>query len=309
MPHRFSGHESFPFRYPWLPKAINALESAPGILAAAAEDEAMVELGVGKNMVRSIKFWAEATGLTRTDPKAGTVVTPLGKALLGRGGFDPYLEDIRSLWILHWNITALEENALFAWEFMFNRWQEPDFTRTAAMRVFKKEAEKEPKIPTDVTLDQHFSVFLHTYLPRRSRRGEVAEENLDCPMTELELLVQVGERESDGARREPVYAFRRDLKPTITPELFAWAVNDFFVRRHAQERTVPVRALTIEVGSPGQLFKLPEEDLLARVAELERASCGLITYQESAALPQVQRAEDVNSLQLLHHVFNPAYVS
>jgi epsilon-lactone hydrolase len=52
---KFSGHETFACRYAWLPKALQAVESNPRIFSD--EDQAMVELGVGKNMVRSIRFW------------------------------------------------------------------------------------------------------------------------------------------------------------------------------------------------------------------------------------------------------------
>ncbi len=51
---RFSGHESFVCRYAWLPKAFRAIVQDPA--AFRDEEQAMVSLGVGKNMVRSIRF-------------------------------------------------------------------------------------------------------------------------------------------------------------------------------------------------------------------------------------------------------------
>ncbi len=55
MLFRFTGHETFPCRYTWIPKAFTALEADPKTFA---DDEyAMVSLGVGKNMVRAIRFW------------------------------------------------------------------------------------------------------------------------------------------------------------------------------------------------------------------------------------------------------------
>ncbi|RYE14072.1 MAG: DUF4007 family protein [Rickettsiales bacterium] len=47
----FSGHETFTFRYPWLKKGVDGLKGNPGIFQS---DDAIVELGVGKNMVSSI---------------------------------------------------------------------------------------------------------------------------------------------------------------------------------------------------------------------------------------------------------------
>jgi hypothetical protein len=60
---RFSGHETFPCRYTWLPKAVSKLHQNPKLFAKEKEDDAMVALGVGKNMVRAIRFWADAAGV------------------------------------------------------------------------------------------------------------------------------------------------------------------------------------------------------------------------------------------------------
>ena len=50
----FGRHETFPLRYSWLTKGFQALISNQNIFSS---DEATVELGVGKNMVKSIRFW------------------------------------------------------------------------------------------------------------------------------------------------------------------------------------------------------------------------------------------------------------
>ena len=46
------------------------------------------------------------------------------------------------------------------------------------------EAEKQENRFSAVTLEQHFDTFLHTYVPTRGRKGEVQEDNLDCPLVE-----------------------------------------------------------------------------------------------------------------------------
>jgi len=303
MAYRFSGHESFPFRYAWLPKAVQIIGARPNLFTSDRENEAMVELGVGKNMVRAIRFWVEAAGMAKPNEDGGLQATPLGKLLLAEGGLDPYLEDIRTLWMLHWNISTVAESPLFAWEFLLGRLQQADFTESEVLKIFRREADKVPKPPSPVTLKQHFEVFVHTYVPTRGRKGEVAEENLDCPLTELEMITRVGEREHENGRAEAVYGFRREEKSSISPELFAWAVNRFFVRKRAgNERTLPARAFAIEVGSPGQVFKLPEESVYQRLTELAETTNGRLSYQESEALPQVHRPADVPELELAHAV-------
>jgi hypothetical protein len=63
MKFRFSGHETFACRYAWLPKSAQRVSEDPKILTLGREDEAMVKLGVGKNMVRSMRFWGETFGI------------------------------------------------------------------------------------------------------------------------------------------------------------------------------------------------------------------------------------------------------
>src|SRR5512136_927312 len=94
---RFSGHETFPCRYTWLPKAVAKLQQKPTLFAD--EDDAMVTLGVGKNMVRAIRFWVDASNVAEPTKDAGLQVTDLGRDILGKDGFDPYLEDVQTLWL------------------------------------------------------------------------------------------------------------------------------------------------------------------------------------------------------------------
>jgi Protein of unknown function (DUF4007) len=50
--YRFSGHETFPCRYTWLPKAVPKLGARPDLFSRDQEDEAMVSLRVVKNVYR-----------------------------------------------------------------------------------------------------------------------------------------------------------------------------------------------------------------------------------------------------------------
>ena len=102
--YRFSGHETFACRYAWLPKAYRAIAADASIFYD--EDAAMVELGIGKNMVRALRFWVDAMGIARPTSERKHEITDLGHTVFGSNGCDPYLEDARTLWLLHWNLTV-----------------------------------------------------------------------------------------------------------------------------------------------------------------------------------------------------------
>jgi len=87
---RFSGHDTFPCRYAWLPKAVQNLKRNNNLFAD--EDDAMVQLGVGKNMVRAIRFWADAADVAvpNESPATGLRPSEFGEAILGPRGHDEY---------------------------------------------------------------------------------------------------------------------------------------------------------------------------------------------------------------------------
>ncbi len=299
---RFSGHDTFPCRYTWLPKAVQNLRRNGNLFAD--EDQAMVRLGVGKNMVRAIRFWADASEVAVPAPKQGLAVSEFGNAVFGPGGCDEFLEDIKTLWLIHWNLSTSVTEPLFAWYYLLNFWHRPDFTRSEALAVFTQEAGRLGKKLSAVTLEHHFTTFLHSYVPTRSRKGEVLEDNLDCPLVELELIQNVGERPTaESNRHEPIYAFRVEEKPEISPELFAYCLDDFWNKRHSQEKTLSFRDLAVAEGGPGQIFKLPEHAIRERLESIEKDSAGKFLYQESAAFQQVVRAERCSPLQLLKKVY------
>jgi len=288
MRFRFSGHESFPCRYPWLPKAYRAIEEDP--LIFSDDDKAMVRLGVGKNMVRSIKFWVQAFGIANYDSSAqGFELTLFGRRIFGNRGLDPFLEDIKTLWLLHWKIASIQDDPLFAWHFLLNQWIDPNFSKSEVIKAFTLESERMDRPLSTFTKEQHFDIFLHTYVPVKPRKGgEVLEDTLDCPLTELQLVYNAGERiMPEGGAREPIYEFRQDGKYEITGSLFTYCLFDFWKRYRSQEATLSFREISAVPSSIGQIFKIGEAEIRSRLENIQKDSGGAFEYIASAAVPKV----------------------
>ena len=122
----FSGHQTFPFRYTWLKKGFDAVAKDQTVFSS---ENASVTLGVGKNMVSSIRHWCIVAELIRTDTyqRGRLVPTPLGEAIFDNNGFDPYLDDPATLWLIHWKI-ATNINQATSWYWAFNVFRENQFT-------------------------------------------------------------------------------------------------------------------------------------------------------------------------------------
>jgi len=305
MNYRFSGHETFACRYAWLPKAAHLMSTSEtqNLLTTSREDEAMVELGVGKNMVRSIKFWAENADIIRST-KEGHEITEFGHDIfLGDGAMDPYLEDIRTLWLIHWKLATNASSLFFVWDFLLNNYQEPELSASKVVRALEKATKDvSTKTVSSGSTEQMWNVFLRSYVPTRNSKGIVREDNLDCPLVELNMLIPTGITESSihPGKIEKKYAFRREDKRDISPALFAFCVGEFWESRFPDEQSIPFFSLVNSPGSPGQVFKIPEMDIRSRLLGIEESSQGYMSFQESAAIPRLMKNPKASAPQIGH---------
>ena len=270
----------------------------------------MVRLGLGKNMVRSVRFWVQVFGIARSTSRSGRDLTPtdFGKRVLcPTKGRDPFLEDVQTLWLLHWNL-ADPANELLTWQELLFRWPSPEFTRTEAVTELMNRAVQRKMRGSRRTLEQHFDIFLRTYVSLRPKKNEVLEDSLDCPLTELGLIQAAGEKRQISGITEPIYALRLEPKPAIGSALFVYVLTSFWERQHSDEQTLSLQQIVSGEGSPGRVLRLPEADIRERLGHIERDSDGLFTFVESVNLQQVQRSETTSSaLNLLGSVYEESH--
>src|SRR5262249_53912546 len=136
------------------------------------------------------------------------------------------------------------------------------------------------------------------------RGGKQAEDTLDCPLNELGLLEEVGERPgNETGHREPIYAFRVEEKIDVSPALFTYCLHDFWSIRHPHEKTLSAHQVAGGIGSPGQVFKLPEHSVRERLETIARDSGGVFHYQESASVQQVVRHSAPSYESLIRRIY------
>lgn len=286
---RFSGHQTFPLRIAWLPKAVVEINKGKDPLTNI--DEGIISLGLGKNMVESLRCWIEAFQVA-SRAEHGWAFTPIGELIFSpSGGLDPYLEDHSTSWLLHWLICTNTNAPFFAWECLFNRWPSPEFSATSVLDVFRQESDKNPKSASDVTLRQHWEVFVHSYRPRRGRK---AEDHLDCVLSVLGLIREVSERRTSEGKNETVYSFDMGMRISIPQQLFAFFIHDWWNRFFPDEQTIPMSEIVGGFHSPGRILKMQENEILRRVADIARKQPQAFQVTESTSLRQLQRLRKSN---------------
>ncbi len=291
--YSFSGHETFPFRYPWLKKGFDAVREDPGVFL---RDDAITTLGVGKNMVRSIRHWCLTAGVL-SEGRDGGVLRPtdLGILLLADDGLDPYLEDPATLWLLHWQIASNRSRAT-TWFWTFSHFHEPEFTREAlGSALYKWTQTLSGKQVAESSLKRDVEVFLRTYVPSRQSRRDIAEDSLDCPLVELGLIIQPGGRSA--------YQFRRSAQRSLPDSILLYAVLCFWESFSPTAETLALHDIARQPGSPGRLFKIDESSLVERLEKMEKQTDGRLSYGETAGLRQLYRRQKLDLNEVLAEAY------
>lgn len=278
----FARHETFHPRYGWFRKACAFSAADPRIFT---REEAPARIGVGKNMVRAIRFWGLAAKLITEDPQSanprapGTVPTRLGFALFDATGWDPFMEDPGTLWLLHWLLLA-PRCRLPVWWIAFHDFHAVEFADADLEVAVTAGLESAPgwKTPRPSSVKKDITALLRTYGPAARSRRPHRDEMFDRPMRELNLI---GSSAADGRHR-----FTLGPKPTLPSAIAAYAVLDYIsrTRPEAGPGTITLSQLAREPGSPARAFKLSEADLSATLDKSgERGGGGL--WRRSAWLP------------------------
>ena len=255
----FARHETFHPRYSWFRKAYAHVTDDPRIFS---RPDAPVEIGVGKNMVRAIRFWGTAARLIIDDPtnakgrEARCVPTRRGRALFGEGGWDPYMEDPGTLWLLHWLLLAPKKCRLPVWWLAFNEFNAVQFAeadlQTAISTLLDGAPEWHKPHPNSINKDT--SALLRTYAPVGKTGRARIDDMLDCPLRELNLL--------SYSPATSQYRFTLGPKPTLPSEVVAYAALDYVALMEVRGSTVTISRLVHGPGAPGRVFKLSESELL-----------------------------------------------
>lgn len=293
---KWRAHETFFIRKGWLSKGLQAVAEKDDIFVDKNINQ-MDELGIGSNMVKSLRYWLQATGVTTELPDKDRrgrriqVITELGKLVLKN---DPYLEDIGTLWVLHYELVNKKE-FVPAWYFFFNELKMKSFTQDDFVRLINNYsvnilgAEKPPA--TRLSTDD-FNCILGTYVSKGSLQASRVspESNIDCPFGELGLL-------GVDSLKDKTYR-KKQASPDLLPDFIVL----YAILRYRDKSSRAANALTIEEllnapSSPGKAFNLDTFTLLEVLRRLE--SRGLVRVIRTAGLDEVRLMSDLSQIDCI----------
>lgn len=313
--YTFSGHDTFAIRHGWLKKSYDRAIK----LNARSEDvinetisnqdrsselfehqKAMATFGVGKNMVRSMRYWALASGFLRLVDKNKYEISKLANLLLSstgttRGvGLDPYFENATTIWLLHWEIATNREFCT-SWDFAFSRFARTIFKKSDLSAALEAFADDAGWIVSANSIEKDVNCLLQMYCAESSRVGGlIKEESLECPLSELRLISR--DAASGGFR------FEIGPKKNLSPYVLYYAIARYAEGR--QNRLLSLDEIFYDHGSPGRVFKLDETSMCSILEGAADKTEGDLVWEETGPLRQIRISDTLEApLDLLSRAY------
>ena len=291
----FARHESFHFREQWLHKGLTFLAEDSTSLAGKGVHH---NLGLGKNMADSLRYWMQASCLAIPDPAVRKPPRPLLLSAVAESilEHDPYLEDAFTIWLIHLELASNERLATM-WYWIFNEYGNRDFN---AERIVISIEEMLNKIDTQNTvkrasLEKDFNCFIRTYLPAATRSGSASAE-MDCPLSTLGLIRPSG---TPG-----MYRFATGPHRDMPTPVFLYSLYKFREATLTQNQTIGLEDVRWRPLSPGRLLCLDNRSISERLEEIEYGPQKLAEVIRTAGLSSVYLDPDTTSIDIVKDYYS-----
>jgi len=286
---KFRAHDTFFIRKGWLYKGMKNVVADPAVFMGV-NGNPMDILGIGANMVKALRYWLQAVGLA-SEPDKGRrtqTLTPFGEAIFE---CDKYIEEMGTLWFLHYKLASNAEEAT-AWHFFFNEFRLVEFTRDDFVSQLNKYIRINDNDVSERSLDDDYNCIVNTYVPRIKSNPEKVqpESNIDCPFGELGLIDIVN-------KKNKIYKKCTPKKDTLHPLVLLAVILD----NAGGKKEVKISAIQNDRNNAGKIFNL---DIIALVNLLNRLdSLGYVKVIRTAGLDVVRIEREMSFLECVREYY------
>lgn len=269
----FAGHQSFHCRNLWLNKGIDFISQGKKF----SNEDAVVDLGVGKNMVSSINYWINSFGFVQEKKD----LSRIAKFIFGKNGVDPYLEDIASLWLLHYHIITEGKASIFSLFFNEFRKQQIEFTKNQLFSFLQRKCAEADLIVSPNTLKRDIPVFLRTY-EQPSKSNKNLEEIYSGLLIELDLIEKIKKYTGDEHIWYKIESKERDNLPA---EILLYSILENPLYKNSD--SISFEQLFYDHNSPGNIFVLTSKGLLNKIEEITNRYKGIV-FTDNSGIRELQ---------------------
>ena len=285
LKYKIKGNESFGIREGWLAKGLFAIEENKYVFS---EETAMDDLGVGSKMVKSIKYWLLASHLAEEKREKNSKHSLVPTSYFGEAvkKYDPYFEDIFTLWIIHYYVSS-DIGFNTVWNLFFNRFNASDFTKTVMADKLADECNKIYNKGTALynSIDSDCGVLLKMYTASEETVID-PEENLVSPFSELGLIAR-GSARSSYMKVRPLYS-----------KLDRLAVLYVIISNLEKDKiSVDIDTLLTQDNNAGKIFNLDRNMINDYLDRLRQE--GFIDLNRTAGLDMVYIRKKFSPVEIL----------
>ncbi len=287
---RFRAHETFFIRKGWLNKGMRNVNNDPAVFMGT-NGNPMDILGIGANMVKSLRYWLQAVNLT-SEPNSGKreqTFTEFGRIVFEN---DPYIEEMGTLWLLHYQLAKNKENAT-AWYYFFNEFKPIEFTKEDFVKQLSNYIRINGEEVSERSLEDDYNCIINTYVPRIKSSPEKVqpESNIDCPFGELSLI-------DISNKKEKIYKKSVPKKDTIHPLILLAVILD----QAKGATSIKISSIQNDFCNAGKIFNL---DIIALTALLYKIELlGYIEVVRTAGLDIIRIQKSMSFLECLQEYYN-----
>ena len=291
----FASHQSFHIRDGWLRKGLLGVKEDPELFSKQYPEDV---LGVGRAMVKAIRFWLPATGLV--EKEFFTVdgkrlekynLTKFAEKILEK---DKYFEQEVTLWLLHYKLVT-SPNYATTWYWFFNHFGLRQFTSEMFLSHLQRYVLSIKKNVATTSLEKDFRCFLRTYTSTvEKNQKDSIEDSFDSPFALLNLLHFMPRTNS--------YRVESPSKERLHSLLVLYALVSM------QEEglfNISLRDALHNPLSPGRVFCLESENLYEHIAWLGEEYPKWIKLGETsgAELHNILITKDANQWDIFEEIF------
>lgn len=278
--YTFSGHDSFQCRQLWLKKGYDYIQSQKSF----NDEDSVVKLGVGKNMVSAIRYWMKAFNIIDSKDKP----TEFGTKLFDdENGYDPFLEDDASLWLLHYQL--IKSGIASTYSIIFNEFRKEKlfFNKDTFVNYLKRRRESEPSLAfNENTVADDFIVFVKMY--QNSQGSKDIEDSFSGILSEIELLKTIGKG------KEEQYQIENNERDKLPGAVLLFSIID----NPNYGDSIGLNSLEYDNNSPGSIFCLNRSGLTNKISEIVNENKN-ITFTDHAGIKELQFKKKPNAYSIL----------
>ena len=276
--YSFSGHESFHCKSLWLKKGYDYLLAGNHF----TDIDSVAKLGVGKNMVASIRFWLRAFGLSQSDE-----LTDIAEFLFDtEHGRDPYAEDLNTLWVLHFLLVVTGIASIYNLTFVEYQREKKEFSKDELRNFIKRKCSvpEQRNVYNENTVKKDIGVLLKNYVAPKDLKNI---EDFSALLIGLGLIVN---KDSD------VYSYRVTELEDIAPDVVLFAL----LTLSGGDKTLSFDILQ----KLSLVFCLPIVSLIEIIRKIEKLYPGMVVFSDNSGIKNVQFIGEINRFDVLDNYYD-----